>query len=86
LEILLFLTAMFAGLLSGDRAVETRQVEQAAIAAAVEVAQTAVEAAQKATVSSATGHVAVAAVQAPFRTRGVSAPKQGLRVDERRLE
>jgi hypothetical protein len=33
-ELLLFLTALLAGLLSGDRAVEARQLEPAAVAAA----------------------------------------------------
>lgn len=91
LELLLFLSAMLAGLtglISGDRAVETRQVERTAVAvsAAVEIGARAAEAGQEAMAAYPVPHRA-------FRPGSDAEPgatdeaiPQAAPVDERRLE
>jgi hypothetical protein len=87
LEILLFLSAMLAGLtglISGDRAVETRQVERTMVAAVAGAEQIAVDAQSERLVARAeTPAFAAAPVPAHSEApdRGSEAP-----VDERRLE
>lgn len=87
MELLLFLSALLAGLISGDRAVEMRQVERTAVSASA--------AATLAAQTADSVQVAISAVPAVFSLAAESVPAspavadvtpQSAPVDERRLE
>ncbi|HYD37608.1 MAG TPA: hypothetical protein VEA60_08340 [Allosphingosinicella sp.] len=91
MEILLFLSAMLAGLtglISGDRAVETRQVERTAVAASalVDVGVGAAEARSLAETGYPVSRRDPRPVSDPEPEEASEALPQAAPVDERRLE
>ena len=89
MELLLFISAMFAGLtglISGDRGLDGRPVERAAVsaAAAVEVAASAVEVVRE--VAAPAGSAPVAAADRPWPAEAERLSPRERAVDGRRRE
>jgi hypothetical protein len=85
LELLLFLSALLAGLLSGDRAVDARQLDRSEFAASF-VVEAASPAAKRAAKTALPIVAARTRAPAPVAVPADPEPRSAYRVDERRLE